>query len=584
MIPPIAAGIAVLRPQWYPTGDMAQAELHVRGFWSHPPLVGAAGRIQDTAGVQGSHPGPLLWLAMWPIYALGGSTSAALVVSVVVVHLATMTLALWLAARRGGAAFAIALGVVLALVVRAGGPEVFTEPWNPWMGLLPFLVLLLAVWSVLDGERWAMVLAVAAGTYCVQAHVGYVVVVGGLLALAATVMVVATVRSSADRRQTTVAGAWRATAAWLGAAALVGAVMWIPPIIDQLRREPGNLSILRSSFGNPDGPYLGAATVAEITAVQFNLVGPWMFGPGADSFDAVRLVGLAGFVALWVAGVLSARRRAATSELHLHAILAVTVALAIVSISRIFGLYFEYTVRWAWLIAGTVIAASVVSLWRSRPVAGRVLVACGLVAGVAYVGVGAWQFADRAGPTGAIDSRIVGALAAEVADDLDRGTPYLVRWWDPVVLGATGIGMVLELEREGFTVGVDRQFAAAALPHRVQPEETAGDVLYVVSGEAALDRARTVPGLEELGSYDVRTASERERSAELRAAIEEGLVDAGQADRVGLLDASYGLAQLQFGLPPVPAAIRDELEEYIALRQPAAVFRAPPGTPVLPLG
>ena len=81
--PAIVAAIAIVRPQWYPTGDMAQAELHVRGFWSHPPLVGAAGRIQNAAGVQGSHPGPLLWLAMWPIYALGGSTSTALVVSVV---------------------------------------------------------------------------------------------------------------------------------------------------------------------------------------------------------------------------------------------------------------------------------------------------------------------------------------------------------------------------------------------------------------------------------------------------------------------------------------------------------------------
>ena len=102
LIPAIVAAIAVLRPQWYPTGDMAQAELHVRGFWSHPPLVGAAGRIANADGVSGSHPGPLLWLAMWPMYAIGGATSASLVVSVVLVHVATLVLALWLAVRRGG--------------------------------------------------------------------------------------------------------------------------------------------------------------------------------------------------------------------------------------------------------------------------------------------------------------------------------------------------------------------------------------------------------------------------------------------------------------------------------------------------
>ena len=75
-VPVVVALVALARPTWFPTGDMAQAELHVRGFWSHPPLVGAAGRIDDDAGVQGSHPGPLLWLAMWPIYALGAQRGA----------------------------------------------------------------------------------------------------------------------------------------------------------------------------------------------------------------------------------------------------------------------------------------------------------------------------------------------------------------------------------------------------------------------------------------------------------------------------------------------------------------------------
>ena len=42
-MPLVVALISVSRETWYPTGDMAQAELHVAGFFSHPPLVGAAG-------------------------------------------------------------------------------------------------------------------------------------------------------------------------------------------------------------------------------------------------------------------------------------------------------------------------------------------------------------------------------------------------------------------------------------------------------------------------------------------------------------------------------------------------------------
>ena len=49
---------------------MAQAELHVAGFFRHPPLVGAAGRIGEmfTPYGQGSHPGPALWFALLPAY------------------------------------------------------------------------------------------------------------------------------------------------------------------------------------------------------------------------------------------------------------------------------------------------------------------------------------------------------------------------------------------------------------------------------------------------------------------------------------------------------------------------------------
>ena len=39
--PIIVAVVALLSGDaWFPAGDMAQAELHMRGFFNHPPLVG----------------------------------------------------------------------------------------------------------------------------------------------------------------------------------------------------------------------------------------------------------------------------------------------------------------------------------------------------------------------------------------------------------------------------------------------------------------------------------------------------------------------------------------------------------------
>ena len=168
--------------------------------------------------------------------------------------------------------------------------------------------------------------------------------------------------------------------------------------------------------------------------------------------------------------------------------------------------------------------------------------------------------------------------------DLDPDTPYLLRWWDPAVLGATGFGMVLELERQGYQVGVDGQFAAAALPHRVQPEETAGAVLYVVLGDGPIARARQVPGIEELGAYDVRTPAQRERSDELPRRSSRGWSRPARPTGCPCSTRSTGSPSCSSGPSRCRPRSTTQLDEYVALRQPAALFRAAPGTPVLPLG
>ena len=84
-------------------------------------------------------------------------------------------------------------------------------------------------------------------------------------------------------------------------------------------------------------------------------------------------------------------------------------------------------------------------------------------------------------------------------------------------------------------------------------------------------------------TFDVRSPAQQARSDELRARLEQALVDAGHADRIPLLDAANGQAILLFANPPLPAEVGDLLQEYVTLRLPTAVFLAPPFVPVLPL-
>ena len=101
--PLIVALFVLRRPHWYPLLDMAQTELRVRDVTSgHPPLIGLAGRIGPFGPNGGSHPGPLSFYALWPVWKLFGGSSYGLFASDVALDIVAIGLSLWMAstARR----------------------------------------------------------------------------------------------------------------------------------------------------------------------------------------------------------------------------------------------------------------------------------------------------------------------------------------------------------------------------------------------------------------------------------------------------------------------------------------------------
>ena len=570
VLPGLAALLALHREHWYPAGDMAQAELHMRGFWSHPPLVGAAGRIASDNGVQGSHPGPALWVAMYPVYLVFGRTSFGLMAAVWSTHLAAAWLTLWLAARRSLGLMAC-LAITLLVVFHAGGTAFAVEPWNPWLAVLPFAAMLMAAWLALEEDhRWS-ILAAALGSYCVQCHVGYLPVVGACLATVFGVVIVRSVR----RREFSLLSS-------VGYAVLVTVVIWLPPVIDQLRRSPGNLSILYQHFVGPREAYLSIGTVVKVIASELSIAGPWATGPAlVERNKWYFLVTLA----LWASAVFVARRRRDRSALWLQVPLAATLLGGMLSVTRIFGGFQEYTIRWFWILTATIVATSAWTLLRALPpsspsemVRQRVSVifaALGAVAFSTFAAVAVIQFADRARLPGEPDSRLIGQMVDDAAASLDRHSRYLVRWYDPG-LGSTGFGLVLELERRGFTLGVDPASSAAALPHRVMPEPTASSMLYIVFGHE-IERFRSA-GWPEIAHADVRTPTQRARFDELERRLRVRLTEIGHPEYADNIDKPAGSASLLFSNPPLPRDIAEMVAEYVGLRAPAGLFVVAVGT------
>lgn len=551
--PAVVALVAVGTEQWFPTGDMAQAELHVRGIWSHPPLVGAAGRIESDGGVQGSHPGPSLWFAMYPVYLLFGRSSLGLLASVVSVHLVAAWLTLVLASRRGGKLLAAGVATGLTIVVASGGVHFAVAPWNPWLAVIPFAGFALACWLAVVDRSWFLALAVVLGSHCVQCHVGYAVIVVGLGAV------------------TTAAVIWRGTDRIRALVLAVGAgvAMWALPLVDQFLRTPGNLSILVQHFVGPREEYLPLGTSLRVIGSELSVVGPWSTGP---MLLERNLWGALVTMGVWVLAISVAVRRRDRDALVLHAVLGVAVVLGSLSVVRIFGGFQEYTIRWFWVLTAMILATTVWTLARER---GRQAIAVLMVVTGLVAVVGSVRNVRDAELPGQDDSRLVAALADDVSTALDDPDDrYLVRWWDPVGLGATGFGLVLEMERRGHDMAVDPVSAAAALPHRVATEDAVDAVVYVVLGPQ-IDVVRAA-GYTEVAYADLRTQAERERFDELDAELTARLTEIGRADLAERLDAPSGSAALLFINPPLPPDIAAMVSEYVSLRLDAAVFVLPP--------
>jgi hypothetical protein len=591
-VPLVVALISVSREKWYPTGDMAQAELHVAGFFSHPPLVGAAGRIGDAFAPygQGSHPGPAMWFALLPVYLLTGRSSFGMELGMTLMQLAFIVATVFVVRRLIGGLGGLLTAVVAAVLVHAMGPAVFIEPWNPWGGVFAFFAFIALCWGITCGRNRWLPAAAFCGFFAVQCHIGYAMLVGAALAAMAVSLALQWHRSRRDSdRGGAMSSAEILRSCWIALGVTV--LMWLPPVVDQMRRDPGNLRILWHHFTastEPDGsarPFVGVGAAIKAFAGEIALPGPWIRGDFRPPTEAPNVFGLLLAIAVIAASVtLLVRRREnaddASSQRPLLIRLFILVGglsiVGIISTARVFGEFYDYVIRWWWLIAAwTFLACVLVLIRRLRPelVVAAALVITALASGLATANALGYE---NPGPR---NSLVVGGIDAIIRPELNKGEHFLLRWKDPATLGGVPFGMLLDLEKHGFHVGVDAPNSAGALPHRVLPEGSADEVLWVVLGSTNIDLMRARADAIELGYFDQRSPDEVIRSDALRQRLIDRLIDLDLACLVPKIDEQYGLASFflgSLGLPEDVAAIAADYNDY---GLPVAVFTLPPSAP-----
>ena len=563
-------------------------ELRVRDVGGRStPLIGLPGRI-GTLNQQGSHPGPLSFYALAPTYRLLGSTAWALQVATVVVHAVAMGVALVIAGRRGGARLILAIAVLLAALTAGYGGGALTEPWNPYIPLLWWVVFLLALWSVLCGDLLLLPVAVLAASFCAQTHVPYLALTLGLGAVAAATAAVRWWRQPNGRGS---------LLRWVAGSIALGVLLWAPPTIDQVRHDPGNYRMLIEHFSNPTEEVEGLRNGLEVGLRYFDLVhlaqgditdpGWLVTSAGGHLPSADR--GLA-FAGVWAAGALIAMKRRRRPLIALHAIVGVGLVLMIASISRIFGVVWYYLALWGWAIG---LLALLATTWTLAEVAverlsadRRARLSSFVTISLAALGVLiAGRFSVAAWDSPHADATVAAELAAVIDDtraglDASAGAAtgrdgrYLVTWSDALHIGSQGFGLLSELERRGFDAYVEPSRRVPGTAHRVLDPSLATARVHLATG-IYVERWRAVPDAVEVASIDPRSSAERAEQAELRASVIATLSEVGLSELVQQVDDNLFGAAID---RRVPERTQQQMGRMLEIGGPLSIFVLPPDT------
>jgi hypothetical protein len=573
----VIALAALAHPRWFPILDLAQTEMRLRDvFTSHPPLIGLPGRIGSWSH-QGSHPGPLSFWALAVFYQLFGASAWAMQVATACLNAIAIGTALLIGRRRGSTTMFVAVGATVAVLTYFYGPSVLTQAWNPYLPLMWFVVFALAVWSVLCDDLAMLPVAAFAACFCLQTHISYVGLVGGLGALTCGWVVWSLFRrpdALGPRRW------W-----WVGSAAAIVVVTWIPPVVEQLTSSEGNLTLIWRHFTDPPEAAIGMRAGARILLVHLN---PWRLLAGQDGTTGSVVPGIALLLA-WAAGVVVAIRRRVRALIALDVVILVALGLGAFSIASIFGFVWYYLMFWGWQLNALLIFSTVwagVVLLRSRAPREdsyrRIGTVAAAVVMVGYLAGFAVDASTVEPPTPQV-SATVGRLAQDAIRAIDAGKlpgggregRYQATIVDTVTINSPSYGLVSELQRVGIHAGFPDGPAYRAIvgSQRIVPKEDATGVVHYSVGAADIAKWRKLPGVTMVGRDDPRTPAQRREAIRLHRLVLRQLQAAGLADLVPSYEGNVFAVSLA---PELPASIRRTMQRELDIGRASAVFIGPP--------
>ncbi len=249
LVPVWYAAVRVAASGFFPTSDAALTVARARDvFTSSPPLVGMPAASGTFGDVVTHFPGPWhLWALSVPTRLLGNVWGPPLTMGLL--STCWILLVAWVLRRTMGTPVAAAAVALLGVFAWSIGIGHLVDPVPVLMIIFPMLAFLLLAWAATTGEPAALVAAAVLANFLWLDHLVLVLAVP-VVGMAALVGYVTAHRGHwRDRSE---AGRHERRRAWRGvvAAAAVTTVMWVPTLVAEATRSPGNLQLLFRSSGH----------------------------------------------------------------------------------------------------------------------------------------------------------------------------------------------------------------------------------------------------------------------------------------------------------------------------------------------
>lgn len=428
-------------PESYPFADSAATSIYTLRAVKGELATGAYSRFQW------HHPGPMLYQALAPLYALSGRREVSLKWTMLILNLAVLTALLTCLLRR-----APVLAVTTALTF---APLLYFEQrllfwaWNPVAPLLSLALAVILAAGIVAGDVVWLPWLCGVLSFLVQSHVG--------LAPVSTVLAGAALGAVAWRwRQSPTTLNRGVIARALTISAVVAVVLWAVPLTHSLRTRPGNLAEIAGFFasGHERHPW---REVADVFANE--LVAP--FSPSRELITGDMPAGASWPVRIWavlqlflLAGVAAwSRARGKAFEAAFAMLCLLSSAVGLLAIRSIVGGISDYLIIWVGVI-GILNMAAVLSGVASRfmtnrshssATRGRWRAAVAIyVAAIAILGIIRLNAKQRAEAGDRRLMQLAGDLAA-YCDQRHYVRPLLTFKWDT---WRTATGLVLQFYKE----------------------------------------------------------------------------------------------------------------------------------------